>query len=100
IAFGRLRDAVELLAPEDADRAAALAAMLAEAAEIEERERGDVHAAQRSLGLALRLRPRAGGIASRFRRVAGLVARTAKVPAEAEGEGEGEGRGQRERERE
>jgi cellulose synthase operon protein C len=83
IAFGRLRDAVELLAPEDADRAATLAAMLAEAAEIEERERGDVHAAQRSLGLALRLRPRDGSIASRFRRVAALVAHTVHAPPAA-----------------
>ncbi len=73
IAFGRLRDAVELVAPLDADGAAALAAMLAEAADLEERERGDVHAAQRSLGLALRLRPRDPGLAARFRRVAALV---------------------------
>ena len=58
VAFGRLRDAVELLAPIDPDHAASLAAMLSEAADVEEIERGDLHAAQRDLGLALRLRPR------------------------------------------
>ncbi len=77
LAFGRLRDAVELVAPAGADRAASLAALLAEAAEIEERDRGDAHAAQRDLGLALRLRPRDGSLAARFRRVAALVTRTA-----------------------
>jgi tetratricopeptide (TPR) repeat protein len=81
IAFGRLRDAVELLSPPEPDQAAALAAMLCEAADLEELERADVHAAQRDLGLALRLRPRDGAIAARFRRVAALVARPAPVPA-------------------
>jgi hypothetical protein len=55
--------------------------MLSEAAEIEERERGDVHAATRDLGLALRLRPRDTALASRFRRVAALVARAAPAAA-------------------
>ena len=82
LAFGRLRDAVELLAPPDADHAAALAALLAEAADIEERERGDLHAAQRSLGLALRMRPRDPGIGARFRRVAAMVARPAPIAPE------------------
>jgi len=81
IAFGRLRDAVELVIPLDAERAASLAAMLVEAADVEERDRGDVHAAQRDLGLALRLRPRDGALASRFRHVAALVARTAPAAA-------------------
>ncbi len=77
IALGRLRDAIALLVPSTPDNAAGLAAMLVEAAEIEERERGDVHAAQLSLGLALRLRPRDPGVAARFRRVAALVVGTA-----------------------
>jgi len=80
IAFGRLRDAVELVTPADADGAASLAAMLVEAATLEERERADVHAAQRSLGLALRLRPRDPAIAAHFRRVAALVVATAPSP--------------------
>jgi tetratricopeptide (TPR) repeat protein len=71
VAFGRLRDAVELSPPPDPD---AVAAMLVEAAEIEERERADLHAAQQSLGLALRLRPHDRRIAASFRRVAALVA--------------------------
>src|SRR5262249_10495959 len=58
------------------------------------RERGDLHAAQRDLGLALRLRPRDGTLASHFRRVAALVARTAPaaaapVPTPEETTGEG-----------
>ena len=70
IAFGRLRDAVELTAPVDPD---AISALLAEAAEIEERERRDLHAAQLDLGLALRLRPHDRRIAASFRRVAAEV---------------------------
>jgi hypothetical protein len=73
---------VELLAPPDPAQAAALAAMLAEAADLEETYRADVHAAQRDLGLALRLRPRDASIAARFRRVAALVAPAAR-PAPA-----------------
>jgi tetratricopeptide (TPR) repeat protein len=79
LSFGRLRDAVELAAPPDPD---GVAAMLVEAAEIEERERVDLHAAQRSLGLALRLRPHDRRIAATFRRVATLVAAAAR-PAPA-----------------
>jgi hypothetical protein len=61
--------------------------MLGEAADLEETERADLHAAQRDLGLALRLRPRDGAIAARFRRVAALVARAVPaVPAEAPAE--------------
>ncbi|WP_437332930.1 tetratricopeptide repeat protein [Sorangium sp. So ce394] len=88
VALGRLRDAVELaLQDRAADpgsaRAAgsplvggpaAVAALLAEAAEIEERSRGDLLAAQRHLGLALRLRPRDPEIAAAFRRVSGELA--------------------------
>ncbi|WP_437596996.1 tetratricopeptide repeat protein [Sorangium sp. So ce590] len=84
VALGRLRDAVELALQGRAAgdigsaRAAgsllgggptAVAAMLAEAAEIEERSRGDLLAAQRHLGLALRLRPRDPAITAAFRRV-------------------------------
>ncbi len=79
LAFGRLRDAVELAPIFDPDRAAAIAALLVEAAAIEERERADLHAAQRLLGLALRLRPRDRSIGAAFRRVAAAVARP--VPA-------------------
>ncbi|HMY22136.1 MAG TPA: hypothetical protein PKA58_37680, partial [Polyangium sp.] len=55
--------------PQDTDRAAALAAMLMEAANIEENARGDLRAAQRHLGVALRLRPRDRAIATAFRQV-------------------------------
>ncbi|WP_437523690.1 tetratricopeptide repeat protein [Sorangium sp. So ce726] len=88
VALGRLRDAVELTLQgraDDAgparargtpfgDGAAVVAALLAEAAEIEERSRGDLLAAQRQLGLALRLRPRDPGITAAFRRVSGEIA--------------------------
>lgn len=78
IALGRLRDAVELAHTIEGDRAAAVAALLVEAAQIEERERGDLLSAQRHLGLALRLRPRDRAIASAFRRVAAEAARATK----------------------
>ncbi|WP_438015078.1 tetratricopeptide repeat protein [Sorangium sp. So ce315] len=94
VALGRLRDAVELAlqgraaADPAAGRgaplgdAAAVAAMLAEAAEIEERSRGDLLAAQRHLGLALRLRPRDPGVLASFRRVsAELAPRPVTSPA-------------------
>ncbi|MFO0761208.1 MAG: hypothetical protein U0359_32315 [Byssovorax sp.] len=77
LAFGRLRDAVELAPELDPDRAASIAAMLVEAAVIEEQERLDRSAAQRLLGLALRLRPRDRAIGAAFRRVAAEVARPA-----------------------
>ncbi|AUX46049.1 hypothetical protein SOCE26_075520 [Sorangium cellulosum] len=89
VALGRLRDAVELAlqgrALEEAgsarapgaplrDGPAAVAAMLAEAAEIEERTRGDLLAAQRHLGLALRLRPRDPHLLAAFRRISSELA--------------------------
>ncbi|WP_437567847.1 tetratricopeptide repeat protein [Sorangium sp. So ce542] len=94
VALGRLRDAVELALqgraadPGSAGAAgsllaggpAAVAALLAEAAEIEERSRGDLLAAQRHLGLALRLRPRDPEIAAAFRRVSGELAPAAAPP--------------------
>ncbi|WP_437731403.1 tetratricopeptide repeat protein [Sorangium sp. So ce1335] len=96
VALGRLRDAVELAlqgrGADDVGSArgrgaplgggpAAVAAMLAEAAEIEEQSRGDLLAAQRHLGLALRLRPRDPGILASFRRVSGELAPRAAAPS-------------------
>ncbi len=81
LAFGRLRDAVDISADLDVDRRAAVAAMLVEAAAIEERERADHHAAQRLLGLALRLRPRDRAVAAEFRRVAALAQPAPRVVA-------------------
>lgn len=90
VAFGRLRDAVEIeesLMGADRspaiERAASIARMLAEAAAIEEDERGDRHAAQRDLGLAMRLAPRDRSIAASFRRVAALLVSAAQKPATA-----------------
>lgn len=70
LSLARLRDAIEAAVPQDGDRAAVLAAMLVEAADIEENARGDLRAAQRHLGVALRLRPRDRAIGATFRRVA------------------------------
>ncbi|XXX74098.1 tetratricopeptide repeat protein [Sorangium sp. So ce134] len=94
VALGRLRDAVELALQDRAGDVgsargagsslgggpAAVAALLAEAAEIEERSRGDLLAAQRHLGLALRLRPRDPAIAAAFRRVSGELAPSRAAP--------------------
>ncbi|UQA63290.1 tetratricopeptide repeat protein [Polyangium aurulentum] len=84
VALARLREAIELLQPVDPDRAAALAAMLVEAAEIEEMGRGDLRAAQRHLGVALRLRPRDRAIGAAFRRVAGEASRLVPPPPSPE----------------
>jgi hypothetical protein len=85
LALGRLRDAVEIARDLQGDAAAAAATLLMEAAQIEERERGDWLSVQRHLGLALRLRPRDRAIAAAFRRAASEVARAApKPPARAE----------------
>lgn len=75
LALARMREAIEAAMPQDPDRAAPLAAMLVEAADIEENARGDLRAAQRHLGVALRLRPRDRGIGATFRRVATEVGR-------------------------
>jgi hypothetical protein len=81
VALGRLRAAVELKlsggATPGAEEAKKVAALLVEAAQIEERERGDPLAAQRHLGLAIRLLPRNREIAGEFRRIAGELARGA-----------------------
>ena len=58
IAFGKLRDAVELSLGDLGPRAPHVAVLLADAARLEEEELGDPLAAQRDLGLAIRLRPR------------------------------------------
>jgi tetratricopeptide (TPR) repeat protein len=81
LAFGRLRAAVELevQSGQPDDRARAIAAMVVEAGVIEERDRDDVLAAQRSLGLALRLLPRDRAIAQAFRRVSAEVERRRTV---------------------
>jgi tetratricopeptide (TPR) repeat protein len=73
IALGRLRDAVEAAPALGGDVAASVAAMLVEAAGIEEGEREDLVAAERHLAVALRLRPRDRAIAAAFRRVAAAV---------------------------
>jgi len=75
LAFARLREAIEASFPEDTDRAAALAAMLVEAADVEENARVDLRAAQRHLGVALRLRPRDRSISVAFRRVSTEIGR-------------------------
>ncbi len=87
LAIGRLRDHAERdplftgAAPAPgtaaAARAEALAALLIEAAAIDERFRDDLAGAQRDLGLALRLLPRDARLAAAFRRVARENARRA-----------------------
>lgn len=70
LAFGRLADAVDLAPALEEARAVEVASFLREAAEIEEDRLDDLLAAQRLLGLALRLRPRDRGLGAAFRRVA------------------------------
>ncbi len=81
LALARLRDAAESVSPDDPDRAAAVAVMLVEAADIEENARGDLRAAQRHLGVALRLRPRDRQIGAAFRRIATELGRVAPPPS-------------------
>jgi tetratricopeptide (TPR) repeat protein len=80
-AFGQLRAAVDLSAGRamGADEAARLAALLVEAATIEEEQRDDPAAAQLGLALAMRLRPRDRAIGAAFRRVASARARGARA---------------------
>jgi len=80
LALARLREAAEHVSPEEPDRAAAVAAMLVEAADIEENARGDLRAAQRHLSTALRLRPRDRHIGAAFRRIASELGRAASPP--------------------
>lgn len=76
-ALARLREAAESVSPNDVDRAAFVAAMLVEAADIEENARQDLRAAQRLLGVAIRLRPRDRAIGASFRRLSSALGRPA-----------------------
>jgi tetratricopeptide (TPR) repeat protein len=80
IALGRLRDAVELVPSARGDVALTLAGLMAEAAEIEEKERGDLLAALRHLGVAIRLAPRNRTLAAAFRRVSEEVEQSGRRP--------------------
>jgi tetratricopeptide (TPR) repeat protein len=79
IAFGRLADAVEAAPALAGDAAAHVATLLCEAATVEELEREDLVAAERHLGLALRLRPRDRAIGASFRRVAAAARARARL---------------------
>ncbi|EYF05718.1 tetratricopeptide repeat protein [Chondromyces apiculatus] len=85
LCLSRLRAAVEVgsAGMSAGPEATRVAAMLVEAAEIEERERGDLLAAQRHLGLAMRLSPRNRAFTAEFRRVTAELKRPAPVPASA-----------------
>ncbi|HVK62863.1 MAG TPA: hypothetical protein VM694_00220, partial [Polyangium sp.] len=83
LALARLREAAEAVPPDDPDRAAAVSAMLVEAADIEENARGDLRAAQRHLGVAIRLRPRDRQIGAAFRRISTELGRVAPPPQAA-----------------
>jgi tetratricopeptide (TPR) repeat protein len=84
LALGRLRDQIErdptLTAGPPAPgtaaaaRAIALAALLSEAASIDERARDDLAGAQRDLALAMRLAPRDARLQTAFRRIARAAA--------------------------
>ena len=81
-AFARLREAAESVSPNDVDRCAFVASMLVEAADIEENAHQDPRAAQRLLGVAVRLRPRDTKIGASFRRLSASFVRVAQ-PAHA-----------------
>ncbi|AKT38344.1 uncharacterized protein CMC5_024900 [Chondromyces crocatus] len=85
LCLSRLRAAVEMGSAElvAGPEASRVASLLAEAAEIEERERGDLLAAQLHLGLAMRLSPRHPGIGAAFRRVTAELKRPAPPPRPA-----------------
>ena len=82
VALGRLRAAVEVAANDLGDRAPGVAALLVEAASLSEHA-DDLAAAQRAIGLALRLRPRDRSIGAAFRRTAAALAARAQVAAPA-----------------
>ena len=67
LAYASLRDAVEHGRAQEPGEAAS---WLVEAARFEEEERGELAAAKRHLGVALRLRPRDAAVLAAFRRVA------------------------------
>lgn len=79
-ALGRLREAAEIHSGLTSDRGL-ISRWLLEAAGIDEREIGDLHAAHRDLALGLRLTPRDGEIATDLRRVSRLLA---SVPSDDE----------------
>jgi hypothetical protein len=77
LAFARLREFAASLPPSHDERTRRIAALLVEAAELQEAERNDPIAAQRCLGDALRLRPQDPILRLRFREVCALVAHDA-----------------------
>jgi hypothetical protein len=78
LAFARLRELAAGFAPGSEDpRAGTVAALLAEAAELERRRTRDPLAAQRHLAAALRLRPRDPELLRAYREVGALVAQNA-----------------------
>jgi len=85
LAFGRLRQAVELSSPTDAG----WAEWLLEAARFERDVQHDALAAERHLTIALRLAPRDRKVAEAYREVAAVVAARARHEREA-GEGRDE----------
>jgi tetratricopeptide (TPR) repeat protein len=85
LAFGRLRQAVELSSPPDAG----WAEWLFEAARFERDVQHDALAAERHLTIALRLAPRDRKVAEAYREVAAVVAARARHEREA-GEGRDE----------
>jgi hypothetical protein len=80
LAFARLRDGVERLGDAAPERRAELAAWLAEAARFEELERGDLVAARRHLGAAVRVRPHDRGLVAELRRVSRALETPAPAP--------------------
>ncbi len=85
LAFARLRELSSSFAPgSDDPRAATVAALLGEAAQIERTRLHDPLAAQRHLAAALRLRPRDAELLRAYREVGALVARDAGGDPRAE----------------
>lgn len=89
LAFARLRDLAASIpvpqTPAEHRRAETIAAMLAEAAEMERARMHDALAAQRYLGAALRLRPQDPDLRSAYREVGALVAGRVAEPEEDRG---------------
>jgi hypothetical protein len=79
LAYGRMREALELGSP----RAQGTVEWLVEAAEFEREARLEPTAAERHLGLALRLAPHDPLLAQRYREVAGELAEKLRREREA-----------------
>jgi hypothetical protein len=77
LAFARLREFAASLPPSEDERTRRIAALLVEAAEMQEVARNDPISAQRCLGEALRLRPHDRALRARYREVCATVARDA-----------------------